>query len=58
MTQNEIEMAIESLFDGAARVRAKKQETKLKQKNVHRQFSARVISQMWREERQTNIKSA
>ncbi len=56
MTKNEIEMAMESLFVGAAKVRAKKHADKLS-RNVHRQFSARIASQMWDEEKR-NIKVA
>ena len=56
MTQNEIEMAIDKLFDGAARVRAKKHENRVS-KNLHRQFSSRIISQMW-DEGKTNISAA
>ncbi len=50
MTENEIEMALESLFVGAAKVREKKQATTIS-KNVHKQFPARITSQMWKSER-------
>ena len=56
MTKQEIEMAIDSLFDGAARVRAKKHEQKIAN-TVHRQFSARINSQMWDEDKRS-IKDA
>ena len=56
MTEKEIEMAMESLFIGAAKVRAKKHANKLS-RNVHRQFTARIASQMWDEEKR-NIKIA
>ena len=56
MTENEIEMAMESLFVGAAKVRAKKHANKLS-KNIHRQFTARIASQMWDDEKR-NIKAA
>ncbi len=57
MNQNEFDTIIDRFFDGAARVRAKKYENRIKPKNVHRQLSARIISQMWNEEK-TNIKAA
>ncbi len=50
MTENEIEMALESLFIGAAKVRAKKHANTIS-KNVHRQFTARIASQMWEAEK-------
>ena len=56
MTENEIEMAMESLFVGAAKVRAKKHAIKLS-KNVHREFTARIASQMW-DEAKRNLKVA
>jgi len=52
MTKDEIEMAMESLFSGAARVRANKHRRNVS-KNVHRQLSARIISQMWDEEKRS-----
>ena len=48
MTEQDVEMAMESLFVGAAKVRAKKHANKLS-RNVHRQFTARIASQMWDE---------
>ena len=56
MTENEIEMALESLFVGAAKVRAKKHANKLP-RNIHRQFTARIASQMWDKEKR-NLKVA
>ena len=46
MTEKEIEMAMESLFVGAAKISAKKQ-VKTHSRNVHRQFTSRIASQMW-----------
>ena len=56
MTQDEIEMAMEGLFLGAARVRAKKHSSKVS-KNLHRQFSARILNQMWNDQKR-NAKAA
>ena len=56
MTEKEIEIAMESLFAGAAKVRAKKHANKLST-NIHRQFTARIASQMWDEEKR-NLKVA
>ncbi|WP_269622667.1 hypothetical protein [Prochlorococcus marinus] len=50
MNQNEFDMIIDRFLDGAARVRAKKYESNLTSKNVHRQLSSRIISQMWNKE--------
>ncbi len=52
MNRNEIEFAMDRIFDGAARVRAKKYETRV-HKNVYRRFSSRVISQMWPDEKRS-----
>ena len=54
MTENEIEMALESLFVGAAKVRAKKHATTIFRNN-HKQFAARIASQMWDAEKR-NLK--
>ena len=51
MTNEEIQMAMDSHFYGAARVRAKKHAQKIS-KNLHRQLSSRIINQMWDEEKQ------
>ncbi len=56
MTENEIEMAMDALFAGAAKVRAKKHLNTFS-RTVHRQFTARVASQMWDEEKK-NLKTA
>ena len=51
MTNEEIQMAMDNLFYGAARVRAKKHANKIS-KNLHRQFTARIINQMWDNEQE------
>ncbi len=56
MTETEIEMAMDALFAGAAKVRAKKHLNTFS-RTVHRQFTARVASQMWDEEKK-NLKTA
>ena len=56
MTENEIEMAMEGLFLGAARVRAYKYSAKLS-KNVQRELSTSISPQMWNEEK-NNLKAA
>ena len=56
MNQNEFDMTIDRFFDGAARVRARKYQKRIK-KNVHRKFSARIISQTW-DENKKKFKSA
>ena len=43
-------MALESLFIGAEKVRAKK-HTNTISKNIHRKFEARIASQMWEAEK-------
>ncbi|KGG16108.1 hypothetical protein EV06_0816 [Prochlorococcus sp. MIT 0602] len=49
-------MAMESLFVGAEKVRAKKHANTFS-RNVHRQCAARIASQMWDEEKR-NFKAA
>jgi len=56
MTEQEIEMAMESLFVGAEKVRAKKHVNTLS-RNVHREFTSRIASQMWDLEKR-NFKAA
>ena len=56
MTDEQIEMAMESLFVGAAKVRSKK-HLNMFSRNVHRQFTARIASQMWDAEKR-NLKLA
>ena len=50
MTEQDVEMAMESLFVGASRVRAEKHARKLP-KGVHRQFSSRVAAELWNQEK-------
>ncbi len=57
MNQNEFDSIIDRFFDGAARVRAQKHEKGVNSKNLDRQFSSRLMTQMWDEERR-NIKAA
>ena len=51
MTHNEIEMAMEGLFRGAEKVRAYKHSARKLSRNVHRQFTSRIASQMWQNEK-------
>ncbi|KGG13409.1 MULTISPECIES: hypothetical protein [Prochlorococcus] len=50
MKKNEIEIAMEGLFLGAERVRSKKHANRLS-KNVHREFSSRIVNELWEEQR-------
>ena len=50
MTEQDVEMAMESLFIGASRVRAEKYARRLP-KSVHRQFSSRVAAELWNQEK-------
>ena len=50
MTEQDVEMAMESLFVGASRVRAEKYARKLP-RGVHRQFSSRVAAELWNHEK-------
>ena len=56
MTENEIEMAMEALFLGAERVRANKHANRIS-KNVHREFTARIATELW-DEQKKNCKAA
>ena len=56
MTKKEIEMAMDALLLGAARVRAHKYETKFS-KNVHRDLTSRIAYQMIKAEKK-NLKAA
>ncbi len=56
MTEQEVEMALASLFIGAERVRAKK-HARTFSKNFHRECSERILNQMWEREKQ-NLKTA
>tara|TARA_Y100001968_G_C19417908_1_gene750021 strand:- start:27 stop:200 length:174 start_codon:yes stop_codon:yes gene_type:complete len=51
MTENEIEMAMEGLFQGAEKVRAYKHSARKLSRNVHRQFASRIAAQMWQKEK-------
>ncbi len=57
MNQNEFDSIINRFFDGAARVRAKKNGKTIESHNIHKKFSSRIISQMWDEEKE-DIKAA
>ena len=50
MTDKEIELAMEGLFRGASKIRARKYAKKFSI-NVNRQLAARVAAQMWKEEK-------
>ena len=50
MTDKEIELAMEGLFRGASKVRARKYAKKLSS-NVNRELTARIAAQMWKEEK-------
>ena len=50
MTDKEIELAMEGLFRGASKVRARKYAKKFSS-NVNIELTARIAEQMWREEK-------
>tara|TARA_Y100001934_G_C11623406_1_gene437756 strand:- start:257 stop:427 length:171 start_codon:yes stop_codon:yes gene_type:complete len=50
MTDKEIELAMEGLFRGASKIRARKYAKKFSS-NVNRELSARIAAQMWKEEK-------
>ena len=50
MTEKEIELAMEGLFRGAAKVRARKYSKKLSS-NVNRKLIARIAEQSWKDEK-------
>ncbi len=50
MTEQDVEMAMESLFVGASRVRAEKYARKLP-KGVHRQLGPRVAAELWNQKK-------
>ncbi len=56
MKQNEFDDIMDRFLDGAAKVRAKKYENRIV-KSVHRHLSARIISQMWDEDKK-NVNAA
>jgi len=49
MTEKEIELAMEGLFRGASKVRARKYSKKLSS-NVSRELVARIVEQSWQDE--------
>ena len=50
MSDKEIELAMEGLFRGASKVRAHKYAKKFPS-NVNRELTARIASEMWKEEK-------
>ena len=50
MTEKEIELAMEGLFRGASKVRARKYSKKLSI-NVSRELMARIAEESWRDEK-------
>ena len=50
MTDKEIELAMEGLFRGASKIRARKYAKKFSS-NVNRELAARIVAQMWKEEK-------
>ena len=49
MTEKEIELAMEGLFRGASKVRARKYSKKLSS-NVSRELVARIVEHSWQDE--------
>ena len=50
MTEKEIQLAMEGLFRGASKVRARKNAKKLSS-NVSRELMARIVEQSWQDEK-------
>ncbi len=50
MTEQEIKLAMEGLFRGASKVRARKYAQQLSG-NVNREFTAKMPAQMWKEDK-------
>ena len=50
MTEKEIELAMEGLFRGASKVRARKSYKELSS-NVNRELVARIVEQSWKDEK-------
>ena len=50
MTEKEIELAMEGLFRGASKIRARKYAKKFSS-NVNRELAASIAAQMWKEEK-------
>ena len=51
MTEKEIELAMEGLFRGASKVRARKYSKKLSS-NVSRELMARIVEHSWQDEQE------
>ena len=51
MTDKEIELAMEGLFRGASKIRARKYAKNKFSSNVNRELAARIVAQMWKEEK-------
>ena len=49
MTEKEIELAMKGLFKGASKVRARRY-TKKNSKNLDRELTARIATQIWKED--------
>ena len=56
MTDKEIELAMEGIFRGASKVRARKYAKKLSS-NVSRELTVRIAAQVW-QERKENLMTA
>ena len=50
MTEKEIELAMEGLFRGASKVRARKYSKKLS-RNINRELMTRITEQSWKDEK-------
>ena len=50
MTDKEIELAMEGLFRGASKIRARKYAKNFSS-HVNRELAARIAAQMWKEEK-------
>ena len=50
MTDKEIELAMEGLFRGASKIRARKYAKKFSS-NVNRELAARIAALIWKEEK-------
>ena len=49
MTEKEIELAMQGLFKGASKVRARRYAKK-NSKNFNRELTARIANQIWKED--------
>jgi len=50
MTEKEIELAMEGIFRGASKVRARRNSKKLSS-NINRELVARIAEQSWKDEK-------